>query len=215
MCSLTRKARSLGRATLTRCLFALLVVVPVGVASAALVDDKAERFLAGRLLVASADMGDPNFARTVIYMVQHDRTGALGLVVNNPIGEAPIDEILAALGADAAGKGVAIKVYSGGPVDPSRGFVLHSTDVLLSESKDVDGHFAVTTRPEMLRAIAEGKGPKRALFILGYAGWAPGQLEAEIAAGAWETVPPDEALVFEESDETKWERAISRHSIDL
>lgn len=215
MRSRIRKARRLLRGALRQSLLALLVAVPLGVSSAALIEDKADEFLAGRLLVASAEMGDPNFARTVIYMVQHDTTGALGLVVNNPIGEAPIDRLLEALGADAAGNGAQIKVYSGGPVDPSRGFVLHSTDVLISESKDVDGVFAVTTRPEILRAIAEGKGPKRALFILGYAGWAPGQLESEIAAGAWENVPPDETLIFEESDEAKWERAISRHSIDL
>ena len=174
-----------------------------------------DAFLKGQLLVASPGMVDPNFAKTVVYMVEHDDLGAMGLVINRPLGEVPLRELLEGLGEQGSESDDAISVYSGGPVEPKRGFVLHSSDVLLDDSIAVDEALAVTSKPEILKSIAEGKGPERAIFLLGYAGWAPGQLEAEIAAGAWESVPADEAIVFDEADSEKWDLAIGRHSVDL
>lgn len=174
-----------------------------------------DSFLKGQLLVASPSMLDPNFAKTVVFMVEHDSLGAMGLVINRPLGEVPLQELLEGLGEKGTESDGEIRIYSGGPVDPKRGFVLHSSDVLLDDSIAVDGSLAVTSKTEILKVIAEGKGPAQAIFCLGYAGWAPGQLEAEIAAGAWESVPADEAIVFDEADSEKWDLAIGRHSVDL
>jgi len=174
-----------------------------------------DEFLKGQLLVASPSMVDPNFAKTVVFMVEHDSLGAMGLVINRPLGEVPLRELLEGLGQKGSETDGDIRIYSGGPVDPKRGFVLHSSDVLLDDSVAVDDDMAVTSEPEILKSIAEGKGPKRAIFVLGYAGWAPGQLEAEIAAGAWESVPADETIVFDEADSEKWDQAIGRHGVEL
>lgn len=199
-----------GGAALLLALLALCLPLP-----AVQAETEQDEFLKGQLLVASPSMVDPNFAKTVVFMVEHDSLGAMGLVINRPLGEVPLQELLEGLGEKGPESDNEIRIYSGGPVDPKRGFVLHSSDVLLDDSIAVDGSLAVTGKTDILKSIAEGKGPAQAIFCLGYAGWAPGQLEAEIAAGAWESVPADEAIVFEEPDSKKWDQAIGRHGVDL
>ncbi|PYM20407.1 MAG: hypothetical protein DMD81_02010 [Candidatus Rokuibacteriota bacterium] len=133
--------------------------------------------LAGQLLVALDDLRDPRFFHTVILMIRHGRDGAMGLVVNRPLGEVPATELLASLGMqDDAARGN-IRVHYGGPVEPGRGFVLHTTDRMVAASQRVADGVALTVAPEMLHALARRTGPRRSLFIVGYAGWAPGQLE--------------------------------------
>lgn len=171
--------------------------------------------LAGRFLVATPRLVDPNFSKTVVYMIEHDQRGAMGLVINRPLGQAPLDLLLGTLNGGAVASDGEIKVYAGGPVERGRGFVLHSPDVLLDGSRALDADLAVTTSPEMLRALAEGKGPAEAIFLFGYAGWGPGQLEGEIAQGAWDSIAPDAALVFDEPDDSRWSQAASRHGIEL
>ncbi len=171
--------------------------------------------LAGRLLVASENMGDPRFHRTVIYMVEHNSTGAMGLIVNVPVGAVPTSRLLERLGLNAEGVLGEIQVYFGGPVDPGRGFLLHSTDVLLKDSVRVDARVAMTGQPEMLRAIARGEGPAQSVFTLGYSGWGPGQLESELAKDAWFVIPADMSLVFASDPADSWERAAARRSFDL
>ncbi len=171
--------------------------------------------LAGRLLVARTELQDPRFSRTVVYIVHHDAGGAMGLIVNRPIGEAALAELLERLGGDGQGVTGAIRVHFGGPVEPAGGFVLHTADYHIEGTQVVKDGIAVTARPEILRAIGTGTGPRKSLFALGYAGWASGQLEAELKARAWEIVPADEALVFDEHDEEKWERAMARRTIQL
>ena len=173
------------------------------------------RSLIGRLLVATDDVRDPRFRRTVIYMVHHDTTGAMGLVVNRPLGDGPLADLLERLGRDSEGVAGTIRVHYGGPVEPGRGFVLHTADWTGSESRAIRGGVALSTDPAILSAIADGTGPRRFLFALGYAGWSPGQLEAEIERGAWITIPADEALVFDADAGSKWERAMARRPIDL
>jgi putative transcriptional regulator len=169
--------------------------------------------LAGQLLVATSEMGEPRFFHAVIYMVQHDASGAMGLLVNRPVATVPLARLLADVGADTTGVSGTIRVRLGGPVEVSRGAVLHTAEYATKETLRVTGQVSVTWEPEILRAIAGGTGPRRSLFALGYAGWGPGQLEAEITAGAWIAVPADEELVFGDDDEGKWEQAISKRLI--
>ncbi len=171
--------------------------------------------LAGRLLVASEKMGDPRFDKTVIYMIEHNASGAMGLVVNVPMGAVPAARLFERLGLDPDGVRGEIEVNFGGPVDPGRGFLLHSTDVLLKDSVVVDNKVALTAQPDMLRAIARGEGPAQSIFTLGYSGWGPGQLESELARDTWFVIPADMSLVFAANPTKSWERAAARRSLDL
>jgi putative transcriptional regulator len=171
--------------------------------------------LAGKLLVATPQMPDPRFARTVIFMVKHDASGAMGLVLNRPMGEIPVTSLLEELGIEGVSAEGDIRLHYGGPVDLSRGMVLHSPDYVGDETLVVNGSVALTAEREIVRAIATGAGPRRSLVTFGYAGWGAGQLEAEIANGGWVSVPADEALVFDNDYDAKWRRAIGRHAIEL
>ena len=171
--------------------------------------------LAGQLLVATSELKDPRFGRTVIYMVHHDTGGAMGLVVNRPIGDTSLTELLEGLGMEGNGAQGGIRLHYGGPVEPRRGFVLHTTEYASESTRVVKDGIALTVGTEILRAIGAGTGPRLSLIALGYAGWAPGQLEGEIAAGSWVVVQSDEALVFDQDYEKKWERAMARRTIQL
>ena len=210
---------------MTRRLFVLVLAVlvlwpPAGFrspgAAPTVGDEGARAGLAGRLLVATESMGDPRFARTVIFMALHDADGALGLVVNRPIGDITFKALFEELRLDPApaeGSGT-LRAFYGGPVEPERGFVLHSRDVVLDESL-VAGELALTTEPAMLRALAAHNGPEHSLFAFGYAGWSAGQLESEIARGDWIVVPADSALVFADDPTATWARALARRAIEL
>jgi putative transcriptional regulator len=170
----------------------------------------------GQLLVATQSLGDPRFAQTVVYMLRHDATGALGLVVNRPVATVPLARILEALGRDHdEGVGGDLRVHYGGPVESGRGFVLHTGEWMTGESRVVQDGIAVTSDPKVFDALAHGTGPRRVLFAAGYAGWAPGQLEAEIDGGFWIVVSADEALIFDDDAASKWERATQRRRLTL
>jgi putative transcriptional regulator len=171
--------------------------------------------LAGQLLVARPEMNDPRFSGTVIYMVRHDANGALGLIVNRPFEEIPIALLLGRLGLEHEGVGGSILVHYGGPVEPGRVLVLHTTDYRGEGTQVIADGIALSGSPGILRAIGAGTGPRRALLFLSYSGWAPGQLEREIEAGGWIVARADPALVFDDDHETKWERAMGRRGIDL
>jgi len=172
--------------------------------------------LAGQLLVATSELEDPRFTRTVIYMVRHDaQSGAMGLIVNRPLGEVPLAVLLKQSGLPSKDAQGSIRLHVGGPVEATRIVVLHTDDYAGPDAVKVGGGIAVTTEPAILQSILEGKGPRRARFTLGYAGWAPGQLEAEMEAGYWIVVPADAAIVFDDAYETKWDRAMARRRINL
>lgn len=171
--------------------------------------------LAGQLLVAAPSMGDPRFYQTVIMLVQHDRTGAMGIVVNRPLQERPIAALLEALGEKADGATGNVRIFAGGPVQPELGFVLHSAEYRRADTMAIDGHVAMTSSREILRDIATNRGPKQSLVAFGYAGWAPGQLEGELVQGVWFTAPADAKLIFEEERERVWENAVTRRTQDL
>ena len=192
-----------------------LLVRPAGTASQNGATPPQPGGLAGQFLVAADEMGDPRFVRTVILMIRHDATGAMGLVVNRPVGEAPIARLLERIGLDATGARGDVRLHYGGPVEPKQGLTLHTTEFSIDGTLQVTRGIAVTGNPEILRAIGAGRGPKRYLVALGYAGWAPGQLEGEMKAGAWVAVPADAALTFDEDSEKKWERAMARRQVVL
>jgi putative transcriptional regulator len=171
--------------------------------------------LAGQLLVAAPSMGDPRFYQTVIMLVRHDRTGAMGIVVNRPLRERPLAALLEALGERADAAAGNVRIFAGGPVQPELGFVLHSAEYLRADTLEIDGHVAMTSSREILRDIAANRGPKQSLVAFGYAGWAPGQLEGELMQGVWFTAPADAKLIFEEERERVWENAVTRRTQDL
>jgi putative transcriptional regulator len=172
--------------------------------------------LAGQLLVATPELDDPNFSRTIVYMVQHDDRGALGVVINRVLGAGPLGKLLEGLGIEEGSDSEdQIRVHYGGPVDLGRGVVLHSPDYRQDDPLVVDDLAAFSFSLDALRDIAQGDGPRHSLFALGYAGWAPDQLEGEIARGSWFTIAPDEALLFDDAIDTKWERALARRGVEL
>jgi putative transcriptional regulator len=171
--------------------------------------------LVGQFLVATDELRDPRFARTVVYIVRHSDAGAMGFVVNRPIASGPLADVLTPLGMDSSGIRGNITAYYGGPVEPALGFILHTIDYVTTGTVPVKGTIALTANAAILRDIGMGTGPRRSLFAMGHAGWSPGQLEGEIAAGAWEVVPADEALLFDPNDATKWERAMARRTFRL
>jgi putative transcriptional regulator len=171
---------------------------------------------AGQLLVATPELEGPFFARTVIYMVRHDAgSGAMGLIVNRQLGEVPMAVLLQQSGLPGEGAKGSVRLHVGGPVEATRISVLHTDDYAGPDTVKVANGVAITSEPSILKSIAEGKGPRRARFTLGYAGWAPGQLEAEMKAGYWVVVPPDEAILFDDAYETKWDRAMAKRRISL
>jgi putative transcriptional regulator len=171
--------------------------------------------LRGQFLIATSAMRDPRFERAVILMVRHDGDGAMGIVINRPLGEKPLTELLAAFGArDTAASGN-MRVFLGGPVQPEISFVIHDAGYRRPETLDIDARLAATSSREVLRDIARNAGPMKSLVAFGYAGWAPGQLEAELARNVWYTTPADPRLVFDEDRDKVWERAAARRTQDL
>ena len=170
--------------------------------------------LAGQLLIAMPQMQDPRFARSVVFLCAHNPDGAMGLVVNKIIEQPSIKDVMGQLGLEGDGfHGSA--VHFGGPVETGRGFVLHSADYTEAGTMIIGAHIGLTTTMDVLRAIAGGTGPRRRLLALGYAGWGPGQLDAEIQANGWLHVDADDDLIFDGGLEDKWRRAIAKLGVDL
>jgi putative transcriptional regulator len=172
--------------------------------------------LAGQLLVAMPQMGDPRFARSVIYLCTHSgEAGAMGLVVNKLLGPLTLAELFAQLDIEAAAISRDHPVHFGGPVEPGRGFVLHTADYSEEATLPIADDIAITATLDIMRAIGRGEGPRHSLFALGYAGWAPGQLDAEIHANGWLSVAADESIVFDRDQDGKWQRALAKMGVNL
>jgi putative transcriptional regulator len=191
----------------------LLLLVPL--AGATTDSGIAGASLRGQLLIASPDMDDPRFTQVVILMIRHDASGALGIVINRPAGELTNADLLQAIGEKGAPVPGKVRIFAGGPVEVTAGFVLHSTDYHRPETQNIDARIAVTASPEVLRDIAEAKGPKKSLIAFGYAGWGPGQLESELMEHVWFTAAADPALVFDDERGLVWKDAMARRSQSL
>ena len=177
--------------------------------------------LEGQFLIAMPNMGDQRFERTVVYMCSHSPEGAMGLVINRSLekpGIADFFEQLNILTGDE--KNVlpdavrSSQLGVGGPVEPGRGFVLHSPDFRSDNTMVIDADVCLTATLEILRAIARGRGPRRAMIALGYAGWGTGQLEEEISSNGWLTSQADSSIIFDPHNETKYERALRNMGIN-
>jgi putative transcriptional regulator len=175
------------------------------------------------VLVAMPGMPDGRFARSVIYLCRHSRDGAMGLVVNRRAENLSFRELLVTLKivseADLAAVSPTLgetPVVVGGPVEPARGFVLHSNDFVVQTSTvTVDDGICLTATTEILRALARGQGPRQAVLALGCATWTSGQLETEIQANAWLNCPADSELIFGRAPEAKYDHALRKLGIDL
>ena len=184
--------------------------------------DAETNYLDGQLLVAMPGMSDKRFARAVIYLCAHSEDGAMGLIVNHRARLLNFPDLLVQLNVIDEAEAIrlperagAVPVLKGGPVETGRGFVLHSDDYHADNSTlDIDDGVSLTATLDILRAIAAGEGPHRALLALGYSGWSPGQLEAELQANGWLTCPADSAILFDTPIESKYDRALRKIGID-
>ena len=171
-------------------------------------------YVTGQLLIAMPGMRDERFAKSVIYMCAHSEEGAMGLVLNQRLDSLKFAELISQLELDEKHLSRDVPVHFGGPVESGRGFVLHTSDYRQDATLEVVNGVALTATVDILKAIAQGKGPQKSLLALGYAGWGPGQLDMEIRANGWLQVPSDSEIIFDIEPDTKWERAIERLGID-
>ncbi len=193
----------------------LLTAAPTGAVQAKLERAPGRAFLAGQLLIASPNIEDPRFARTVILIVRHNKDGALGITLNRPVGQLPLAGLLEGFGEKDAGVHGNVEVFAGGPVQPGAAFVIHSAEYSRPETIAINGLVAATSSKEVFRDIGQNKGPRKALIALGYAGWGSNQLETEMARHDWETAMADPALIFDEKRERLWDVAMERRLRDL
>lgn len=171
-------------------------------------------YLPGHLLIAMPGMQDPRFAQAVIFLCAHSPEGAMGLVLNHPLASMAFDDLLRQLELEPVPPQRRIRLVSGGPVESGRGFVLHTDDWTTEGSLKVVPGLTLTASLDILKALAGGGGPREGVLALGYAGWAPGQLEEEIQQNAWLSVPADEALIFHEEASRAWQAALAKLHID-
>ncbi len=166
----------------------------------------------GQLLVAAPWMGDPRFDRAVILIVQDGPGGAIGIVINKPIGEQPLASVLEALGQKGGGVTGNVRVFSGGPMQPEVGFVIHSPDYRRPETVAITDHVSMTSSLAILKDIGDERGPAKVFVAFGYAGWESDQLEHEIEERFWGTAEADPTLVFDEDRDNVWDVAWKRRT---
>jgi putative transcriptional regulator len=177
-------------------------------------------YLTKQFLIAMPSMEDPNFSRTVTIICEHNQDGAMGIVINQPT-TLFVDELLSSLiNNNEVSQSVPTAnepqpVYAGGPVQLDRGFILHDSDKQWDSTHIIDNDLSLTTSEDILVAIAQDKGPKNALIALGYAGWAAGQLEQELSANAWLTVPYEADIIFNTPNEQRWQSAATKIGVDV
>ncbi|QIG49177.1 YqgE/AlgH family protein [Nordella sp. HKS 07] len=183
---------------------------------------KKSSFLDGQMLIAMPGMSDPRFDRSVIFMCAHSDNGAMGIIVNKRAPMISFSELLERLDIMPQENRIKLPddvqsmlVQFGGPVEPGRGFVLHTSDYFSADtSLPIDERVALTATLDILRAIAGGQGPRRSLLALGYAGWAPGQLEDEIQRNGWLSCAADEELLFGSDLDNKYQNALHKIGVD-
>jgi putative transcriptional regulator len=186
-------------------------------------ESPARGYLDGQMLIAMPAMGDERFTRSVIYVCAHSTEGAMGIIVNQPASNIKFPDLLVQLEVIPAAERIElpvqagdVKVLKGGPVETGRGFVLHSADFFIENSTlPIDEGICLTATIDILKAIARGNGPASAILALGYAGWAPGQLEQEIQDNGWLHCAADPELIFGTDTGGKYEKALRKIGVDL
>jgi len=170
--------------------------------------------LEGKLLLAMPAMRDPRFVKSVIYLCSHSPEGAMGIAINHHIDNLDFPQLLKQLQIPTKTTRK-IPIHAGGPVEPGRGFVLHSADYAQTSTMKVSPTIHLSATVDILKSLAEGRGPGHYLLALGYAGWGEGQLERELTHNSWLTVDADEAVIFETPREEKWSRAMACVGVDV
>jgi putative transcriptional regulator len=174
-----------------------------------------ENYLTGKCLIAMPNMEDERFAKSLVYICSHTKDGAMGFVVNKKIKEFSFADLANQLPINTIKPIEPIELHHGGPLEKVRGFVIHSTDYVKGDTIVISDNIAVSSSIDIITDIAFGLGPKENLIALGYASWAPQQLEREIMNNSWLVTQPDTELVFKTKDEEKWQKAIESIGIDI
>ena len=175
---------------------------------------KNKKFLSGKFLIATPSMSDPRFYKSVIYIITHKSEGAMGIVINQPIIETKINNIINNEELKDNSNIDNIPITYGGPVDTKKGFVLHTREFKDETTIKVGQNIFLTSNISILKSIVKGDGPKNSLFALGYAGWTPGQLESEISKNGWLVAPGNPELIFKCRIEERWNKAIKSIGIN-
>lgn len=175
---------------------------------------KSEYYLTGKLLVAMPFMDDTRFSHAVIYICGHDEYGAIGLLINKPLNSLTFNDLLTQLDIVATPDVREVQMQAGGPVEVSRGFVLHSTDYQSESTVRVGENFCITATLDILKTLAQGQGPRKFLLTLGYAGWGSNQLEQELQDNFWIVVEPSEEIVFNSALDFRWRAAMASLGVD-
>jgi len=171
--------------------------------------------LTNHFLIAMPALADPNFYHTVTYICAHNEDGAMGIIINRPLGLS-LGEVLQQMEIPARSEIIErIPIYQGGPVQSNRGFVLHQPLQKWDSCIGITNDIGIATSRDILQAIAVGEGPEQSLIALGYAGWAPGQLEKEIMDNSWLNAPADTGIIFNTPIEQRWHAAAGLMGIDL
>ena len=173
------------------------------------------KYLTGKCLISMPNLGDERFEKSLIYICAHNNNGAMGFVVNKKIKEFSFSDLAEQIPITFSPHVAPVSLYQGGPLDRVRGFVLHSTDYLKGDSIETGGGVAISSSIDILTDIAVGNGPAENIIALGYASWAPNQLEQEIINNFWLVAPASPELVFKTKDEDKWKKAIETLGVDL
>lgn len=170
--------------------------------------------LTGSFLLSTPQMPDPRFAEQVIYICSHSHEGAVGIAINKPDFSVTLQEVLATNNYPVP-DGLNSPVYIGGPVEPNAAFILYGSEYHTDQHLEVSSTVYMTRDTRVLEDIGNDRGPERFLFIVGYAGWGPGQLEGELLREGWLTVPAEDSIIFDVPDEEKWHRAAALYGIDI
>ena len=165
--------------------------------------------LTGHLLIATPQLQDDFFARSVIYMASHNREGAMGVMINAPIDRLSINDILEQMQMTQRIGDRSLPVMFGGPVDSHRGFVIHDGEYMQESALSAQGGITVTANSAVLSGWLEGEFSARAMLSLGYAGWTAGQVESEIEQGGWVSIPATRQIIFDTPHDEKWDMAIA------
>jgi len=170
--------------------------------------------LTGQILVSMPNMFDERFDKSVIYMCSHSNEGSMGIIINKQIDHDIYPNLLEQLGIDKPLNKRKIFIRYGGPVETSRGLVLHTDDVIQKGSLPINKGIVLTSTAEIFNDIAKGKGPKTSILAIGYAGWEAGQLEHEIKQNSWVTLPVESNFIFDDQDLDKWDLAYKLLGVD-
>ena len=170
--------------------------------------------LTGQIIVSMPSLEDERFYKTVIYMCAHSSEGSMGIIINKKIDYDLYPDLLEQLGIDKPLDKKKLFISYGGPIESGRGFVLHSDDMIRKETLNIDKGVALTSTAEFFDDLSIGKGPKNSILALGYAGWSPGQLEAEILQNSWMSLPVDTSFLFDDEVSRKWTQAYKIMGVD-